>query len=398
MVTIADIADKLGISKGTVSKALSDAPDISETLRKTILETAVEMGYTKLRRKRNVSKKVCVLIYNMEYTSPGHFGYDIIMGFRQMAEPAGLTVDVIPITKSLQKTTPYDVFMLENDYIGSLVMGISLSEPWIADFKTSRTPAVLFDNYVMGNPSVASVAVDNDEGMELAVNHLKSLGHKKIGYLSGALGSHVFLVRHRAFFAALKANGLPADPQLSGSSYYISECIQKHLPRLLERGVTAIICSHDQLANAAMVQCQELGKKIPEDLSIIGFDDLPMSPYTAPPLNHDPPGPPSAGKVRILRAGQPAKRRSDRHDPAASAVDFEKLLRGREIRQAVRRPHAFHLFLLFIGAAGCYNSRPHREPLPPGAVNCNSRIVWGIISNLSVPFSLLLCYNPIFDS
>ena len=51
MVTIADIADKLGISKGTVSKALSDAPDISETLRKTILETAVEMGYTKLRRK-----------------------------------------------------------------------------------------------------------------------------------------------------------------------------------------------------------------------------------------------------------------------------------------------------------------------------------------------------------
>ena len=121
MVTIADIADKLGISKGTVSKALSDAPDISETLRKTILETAVEMGYTKLRRKRNVSKKVCVLIYNMEYTSPGHFGYDIIMGFRQMAEPAGLTVDVIPITKSLQKTTPYDVFMLENDYISSII-------------------------------------------------------------------------------------------------------------------------------------------------------------------------------------------------------------------------------------------------------------------------------------
>ena len=138
--------------------------------------------------------------------------------------------------------------------------------------------------FTVSNRPVASVAVDNDEGMELAVNHLKSLGHKKIGYLSGALGSHVFLVRHRAFFAALKANGLPADPQLSGSSYYISECIQTHLPRLLERGVTAIICSHDQLANAAMVQCQELGKKIPEDLSIIGFDDLPMSPYTAPPL------------------------------------------------------------------------------------------------------------------
>lgn len=284
MVTISDIADKLGISKGTVSKALGDAPDISETLRKTILETAVEMGYTKLRRKRNVSRKVCVLITNMEYTSPGHFGYDIIMGFRQMAEPAGLAVDVVPLTEELQKTTPYDVFMLENDYTGALVMGISLKDPWIKNFETSRTPAVLLDNYITGNPFVACVAVDSNEGMALAVAHLKSLGHKKIGYLSSSLGSHVFLVRHRAFFAALKANGLPTDPQLSGSSYYISECVQKHLPRLLERGVTAVVCSHDQLANAALVQCQELGKRVPEDLSIIGFDDLPISPYTAPPL------------------------------------------------------------------------------------------------------------------
>ena len=88
MATITDIADKLGISKGTVSKALNDAPDISETLRKTILETAVEMGYTKMRRRRSVSKKVCVLIGegNMEYTSPGHFGYDLIIGFRKKSE------------------------------------------------------------------------------------------------------------------------------------------------------------------------------------------------------------------------------------------------------------------------------------------------------------------------
>lgn len=286
MATIADIADKLGISKGTVSKALNDAPDISETLRKTILETAVEMGYTKLRRKRSVSKRVCVLVGegNMEYASPGDFGYDLIIGFRKMAEPAGLTVEVVPITDKLQKSTPYDVFMLENDYIGAFVLGISLNDTWMKDFKTSHTPAVLFDNDVKGNLTVASVAVDNDEGMELAVACLKERGHKKIGYLSGALGSQVFLVRHRAFYGALKQHGLSADPQLSGSSYYISDCIQKHLPRLLKQGVTAIVCSHDQLANAAMVQCRELGKRVPDDLSIIGFDDLPISPYTSPPL------------------------------------------------------------------------------------------------------------------
>ena len=83
----------------------------------------------------------------------------------------------------------------------------------------------------------------------------------------------------------MRRQGLFADESLTGSSHYIAHCMEKYLPRLLyEQQVTAIICSHDQLANAAMVQCQELGKKIPEDLSIIGFDDLPMSPYTAPPL------------------------------------------------------------------------------------------------------------------
>lgn len=284
MATITDIAEKLGISKGTVSKALNDAPDISETLRKTVLETAVEMGYTKLHRGRNISKKVCILITNMDYTSPSHFGYDIIIGFRKMAEPAGLTVDVVPMTVQLQKSVPYDVFMLENDYIGAFVLGSSLNEPWMKDWGTSHTPAVLYDNYVKGNPAVASVGVDSDEGMLLAVSYLKKLGHKKIGYLTGALGSYVMQARHKAFFGALKQYGMPADSQLAGSSYYISECIQKHLPRLLKLGTTAIICSHDLLANAAMVQCQELGIRIPEDMSIVGFDDLPICPYTTPPL------------------------------------------------------------------------------------------------------------------
>ena len=87
--------------------------------------------------------------------------------------------------------------------------------------------------------------------MELAVEYLKSLGHKKIGYLSGALGSQVFLLRHRAFYGALKQNGLSSDPQLSGSSYYISECIQAPAAAL-DRGVTAIVCGHDQLANVPL--------------------------------------------------------------------------------------------------------------------------------------------------
>ena len=83
MTTIQDIADKLGISKSTVSKALNDAPDISETLQKQILETAVELGYTKLRRYKKPAKKLCVIVQrnNIQYEEPHHFAYDIIMAF-----------------------------------------------------------------------------------------------------------------------------------------------------------------------------------------------------------------------------------------------------------------------------------------------------------------------------
>ena len=124
MTTIQDIADKMGISKSAVSKALNNAPDISETLRKQVLETAVALGYTKLRRYRNSVRKICVLIEkdNIQYEEPYHFAYDIIMGFRQLAEPQGFDVVIEPVDIQIQRNQPYDVYMLEHDYVGSFVV------------------------------------------------------------------------------------------------------------------------------------------------------------------------------------------------------------------------------------------------------------------------------------
>ena len=218
MTTIQDIADKLGNSKGTVSKALNDAPDISETLQKQIFETAVELGYTKLRRYKKNAKRLCVIVQkdNIEYSEPPHFAYDIVMGFRQMSEPAGFEVDVVPVDVNFQRDISYDVFMLQNDYAGAFVLGFSLGEPWMKDFQTTRTPAVLYDNHIIGNPATAYVGIDNDEGMYLAVGYLKKQGHHKIGYLSSAIGSHLMHIRHRAFFQAIHRHGQKAEPSYSG--------------------------------------------------------------------------------------------------------------------------------------------------------------------------------------
>ena len=143
-----------------------------------------------------------------------------------MAEPAGFDVDIVPMTEKLQRSISYDMFMLKHDYIGAFVLGFTLQDPWMQEFQTSSTPAVLYDNYIMSNPRISYVGVDNNEGMELAVSHLKSLGHKKIGYLSGALGSHIMQVRHKAFFYAMRQSGLRRIPIMPVPPYYVSQCLE----------------------------------------------------------------------------------------------------------------------------------------------------------------------------
>lgn len=283
MATINDIAERLGVSKSTVSKALNNATDISEEMRKKVLETAVEIGYVNKRLQKK-EQKICILVANMEYDTPNQFGHDIVLGFKQMAEPEGWTVDIIPLTKEFQRTTPYGVFMMEHGYQASFVMGFSLLDPWIQEFRTSRIPTVLYDNYIKDNPHVASIGCDSQEGFDLAVRHLMKLGHTKIGLISGPLDSYILKARYNSYLNALNKYGLEINENYIGLGYYVAESTKTYIPKLLDQGVTAILFSHDIRAISAITECLDHDIHIPEDLSIIGFDDLPIAAYSEPPL------------------------------------------------------------------------------------------------------------------
>ena len=283
MATLDDIARELGISKSTVSKALSGAKDVSKAMRQTVLEKAVEMGYSRNARSTQMPK-IAVFIINMEYTKPEDFGYDLVVGFRKAAEPSGYLVDLIPLDQKMQQAIHYDTYMIQENYCGGLFFGMSLLDPWMVDFETCKTPTVLYDNHIRYNPNVTHVGVNNAEGMKMAVRYLKGLGHTKIGYLSSALDAYVYKRRYESFFQALEICGLEADTNLCGCSYFINECMQ-HLPQMLDQGCTAIVCSHDLLAHSAMIHCAQMGYRVPEDISILGFDDIPMCRYTLPPLS-----------------------------------------------------------------------------------------------------------------
>lgn len=283
MATLDDIAKELGISKGTVSKALNGAKDVSRKMQQTVLEKAVELGYSRISPSAE-APRMAVFILNMEYTQPQDFGYDIVMGFRQAAEPAGFHVDILPLDRETQLRIRYDEFMMRENYCGGVFLGLCLIDPWLKEFETCITPTVLYDNHVSCNPNVTSIGVDIQEGLQLAIRHLTSLGHTRIGYLSSALDSYIYRQRYQFFIQVMQSMGLPCDDTVMGSSFLINNCISQHLPRLLENGCTAILCSHDMLAYSVMLYCLEQGIRVPEDVSILGHDDILLCRYTTPPL------------------------------------------------------------------------------------------------------------------
>jgi LacI family transcriptional regulator, repressor for deo operon, udp, cdd, tsx, nupC, and nupG len=284
MATIKDIANKLGIAVSTVSKGLNNASDISDETRQLVLEAAVEMGYASKKVRTQGKRKVCILIENMDYENIDQFGYEIVLGFKLSAANKNWDVTVIPTNLNMQTAEKFDTFMLKNGYSGAFLLGFALHDDWITQLNTTTVPSVLFDNYISNNNHVGYVGTDSYEGMELAVAHLANLGHTKIAFLNGSKNSMVSEQRCQAFIQSLTAYGLTFNESLIEYGYYVPDCARYHIPSFLKNGATAIICASDLIASGAISEIKKQGLRVPEDISIIGFDDLPIASKLIPPL------------------------------------------------------------------------------------------------------------------
>lgn len=284
MATIKDIANRLGVSVSTVSKGLNGASDISDELRQMVLDTAVEMGYSTKRSKKVENRKLCIFIENMNYETIDEFGYDIVLGFKQNAFRRKWDVDILPITPAFQEEEKYDTFLLKNGYCGAFLMGLALHDSWIKQLENTTMPTVLFDNFISGNPNVCYLGTDSYEGITMAVNHLVNLGHKNIAFLNGSLYSLVSDQRQEAFESAMAAASLPVQKDLTAYGYYVSDSAKYHVPGFLSAGATAVVCGNDLIAKGVIDECTKRGFRVPEDVSVVGFDDISIAATFDPPL------------------------------------------------------------------------------------------------------------------
>ena len=156
-------------------------------------------------------------------------------------------------------------------------MGFHSDAEWIKKLPTTTIPTVLLDFYIRRNSNLALVGTDNDEGFEASIEHLAGLGHKKIAFLNGPEGSMSAIQRKLMYERHIKGLGLPLDPELYSYGDYSEGCAEKFVPKFIEKGATAILCGSDSIAFGVIDKCLEMGYKVPEDISVIGYDDLPAA-------------------------------------------------------------------------------------------------------------------------
>ena len=234
--------------------------------------------------KKQEHKKLCIFIENMDYETVDQFGYDIILGFKQAAFRDKWSVSVIPITPLFQTAEKYDTYMLKHGFSGAFLVGFALHDDWMSQLSSTTIPTALFDNYIKKNPNVGYVGTDNFEGIDYAVEHLFHLGHRKIAFLNGSLYSMVSDQRKQAFLDSMEAHGLPVEKELLAHGYYVADSAKDHVPSFLEHGATAIMCGNDLIASGVILECVRKGRRVPEDISVVGFDDIPVSANLTPPL------------------------------------------------------------------------------------------------------------------
>lgn len=282
-VTIQDIADRMKIAKSTVSKAISGATDISEETRESILKCAAEMGYYISPERMHKKKNVAVLVYAIHYGTSSQFGYEIIAGIQAAAADKNIGLNIISVTEDQVNTGDYDHLVIDNGYEGIFFLGFRPHIDFIERNKGRNLPMVVLDNYIE-NPLVARVGCDSSDGISQIVKYLYRKGHRKIGFLGGEADSNVTVERKNAFLNSMAEFGLTVPDSVVKCGHFSGRGIKKITLDIAKEDVTAIVCISDVIASAAAKELVKAGYRIPQDISITGYDNLPAAEYCSPAL------------------------------------------------------------------------------------------------------------------
>ncbi len=281
-VTIATIAQGAGVSVPTVSKVINGRSDVAPETRRRVEAAIREHGYQRPGRLVRRAHLIEVLFHELESA----WALEILMGVEEVAREHDLAVVVSEMQGRHTPGRGWIEGVLARRPTGVIAVFSDLSMPLQTQLETRGIPLVVVDPTGEPTHDIPSVGATNWSGGLAATRHLLGLGHRRIGVISGP--EHILCSRARldGYRAAMDAAGVPVDPRLLRSgAYHINEGIVEGRALLrLPDPPTAIFAGNDLQAFGVYQAAREARLHIPEDLSVVGFDDLPVAQWVGPPL------------------------------------------------------------------------------------------------------------------
>lgn len=290
MVNIRDIAKAANVSVSTVSKALNGYIDVNKETRKKIMKIAVDMDYLpNIMASALITKKTNTIgIFFGDKINSGFdhpFFNDLINSIKDVAGQEGY--DILIFANRKKETNSYKTICYERGVDGVILIltGEKRTDRNIYELSES-IPAVHIDSFIYKKNLVNFVESDNETAAMEATEHLVKLGHKKILKIAGDRVANATYERIRGYKKALKKYGLPVEEQFIKYGEF-SKAKAKEITHEFfkgERDVTAIFASSDMMAFGAIEALKDMDIRVPEDIAVVGFDDITIARLYKPAL------------------------------------------------------------------------------------------------------------------
>ncbi len=282
--TLGDIAIHAGVSLTTVSRVLNQSHLVSEKVITKVKQAMEELG---VEPKQNKTRTGVILFIVPEFTNPST---DIVLsGAQEEAERLGLGLLVMTVAQYPERNKPNLHILKQFAFDGVIVTHAELTPERIFELSNRPDLPIVVYGRSFDAPHIHCIDIDRENAVYQAAKYLISLGHQRIAYLSGPLEWEISKVRLRALKRALAEAGLSFDPDLHRGCAPVNidegfRTASNVLSLPPDKRPTAIIGLNDPVAIGAISAAKALGVKIPDELSVIGFDDIYFAAHTNPPL------------------------------------------------------------------------------------------------------------------
>ena len=288
-VTMHDVAKLAGVSTKTVSRVVNKQGEISDSTRTRVQAAIEQLGYRPNFLARSLvnqrSNMLAVVTWGIDYYGPSR----IVVGIEHRSNELGyslfLNLMAHPYDNSPSKILD-TLIAHQVDGILWSVPEVSDNRAWLNITRMDHLPPIVFLN-MQPRPGLTSVSIDNLHGGIQATRHLISQGRRRIGLISGPLDWWEAEERRAGWQEALQGAGLAPEPSLVAEAEWSVESGAAAMQILLGREprIDAVFACSDHIALGALTAAHRLERRVPEDIAIVGFDDIPESAYLQPPLS-----------------------------------------------------------------------------------------------------------------